>query len=346
MAAADHRAAFRPARNIALVLMAGAALAACATPKDASRLQTSPATPGPGAASPHYKLGKPYQVGGIWYVPREQPDYDEVGVASWYGPGFHMNTTANGELFDQALVSAAHTTLPLPSWVEVTNLENGRKLEVRINDRGPFVAGRIIDLSQEAARRLGFERQGTARVRVRYLGPAQLPQSGLQYASDTRSSGRTTVAMTPIANPAPAPVPPAAAAEPEDLWAPPQTVSSPSSVSAAELTPLDLPPAQPAAPAPAAEPVVASITAPTTTIGQSSAYRIQAGAFSNWENARKQADAIDASGLGRAKIETVYQDGVNIYRVLIDGASDELEAALLRERVVATGFADARVVRR
>lgn len=332
------RALARPARSLALVLVAGASLAACATPKFAARLPASPDAPGAGIAGPHYKVGKPYQVGGIWYVPREQPDYDETGIASWYGPGFHMKATANGETFDQALVSAAHTTLPLPSWVEVTNLENGRKMEVRVNDRGPFVAGRIIDLSQEAARRLGFEQKGTARVRVRYLGPAQLPAAGLQYASNTRAPGVT--GMTPIANPAPAAPAPA-----EDLWAPPKTVSSPSTVAASELTPLDLPPAAPAAASPAVTPVSTS-TPVTTSIGQTAAYRIQAGAFTNWDNARKRADAIDASGIARAKIETVYEGGVNVYRVLIDGPADEAEAATLRERVVATGFADARVVRR
>lgn len=341
---ADARALARPARSIALVLMAGASLAACATPKFAARLPTSPEATPPGAAGAHYKVGKPYQVGGIWYVPREQPDYDETGIASWYGPGFHMKATANGETFDSALVSAAHTTLPLPSWVEVTNLENGRKMEIRVNDRGPFVAGRIIDLSQEAARQMGFEQKGTARVRVRYLGPAQLPASGLQYAANRRSpapapasamAAPAMAAMTPIANPAPA-----APATAEDIWSAPTTVSSPSSVSASELTPLDLPAA---APAPAPTPTASVGPAP---IGQSSVYRIQAGAFTNWDNARKLADAIDATGVARAKIETVYEGGVNVYRVLIDGAADEFEAATLRERVAANGFSEARVVRR
>lgn len=118
------------------------------------------------------KVGKPYQIAGIWYVPKEDTGYDKVGVASWYGQQFHLKKTANGETFDMNVISAAHTTLPLPCLVEVTNLDNGRKLVVRINDRGPFVGGRIIDLSRAAARELGYERQGTARVRVRYVGPA------------------------------------------------------------------------------------------------------------------------------------------------------------------------------
>jgi rare lipoprotein A len=121
-----------------------------------------------------YKVGKPYQVAGVWYVPAEQPGYDAVGTASWYGEAFHGKATANGEAFDMHLASAAHATLPLPCIVEVTNLENDRSVQVRVNDRGPFKPGRIIDVSRQAADQLGFIRQGTAKVRVRYVGPAPL----------------------------------------------------------------------------------------------------------------------------------------------------------------------------
>jgi rare lipoprotein A len=117
-------------------------------------------------AQGHYKVGEPYQVYGRWYYPAEQPDYDSEGVASWYGPGFHGLRTANGEVFDQNALSAAHTTLPMPSFVRVTNLQNGRSLVLRVNDRGPFVDDRIIDVSRRAAQLLGFMNQGTAHVRV------------------------------------------------------------------------------------------------------------------------------------------------------------------------------------
>ncbi|MEZ5892235.1 MAG: septal ring lytic transglycosylase RlpA family protein [Parvularculaceae bacterium] len=133
-------------------------------------------TPTRQTANPHYKVGKPYQVNGRWYHPKEEPDYNKTGVASWYGTEFHGRLTANGEIFDMGRLTAAHTTLPLPSMVEVTNLENGKSITVRVNDRGPFARERIIDLSREAARQLGFEQQGTARVRVRYAGPAPLNQ--------------------------------------------------------------------------------------------------------------------------------------------------------------------------
>ena len=126
------------------------------------------------AAGGRYKVGAPYQAGGVWYVPAEQPNYDETGLASWYGDAFDGKPTANGEVFDMRAVSAAHATLPMPCLVEVTNLENGRSLTVRLNDRGPYHPGRIIDLSRAGAEQLGFYLKGTAKVRVRYAGPAPL----------------------------------------------------------------------------------------------------------------------------------------------------------------------------
>lgn len=120
------------------------------------------------------KIGKPYKVAGLWYVPKHQPDYDETGTASWYGPKFHGHSTANGEIYNQTRLTAAHPTLPLPSYVEVTNLANGRTVVVRVNDRGPYKRGRILDLSARAAQLLGYQSNGTAQVRVRYVGKAPL----------------------------------------------------------------------------------------------------------------------------------------------------------------------------
>ncbi len=119
-----------------------------------------------------YKVGQPYKIDGRWYYPEFDPNYDEVGIASWYGSDFHGHATANGETFDRHELTAAHPTLPLPSIVRVTNLANHRQVELRVNDRGPFVGDRLIDLSEEAARELGFERQGLARVRVQFVGLA------------------------------------------------------------------------------------------------------------------------------------------------------------------------------
>lgn len=120
-------------------------------------------------AQPHYKVGNPYQIAGKWYYPERDLRYDNTGIASWYGDQFAGKLTANGEIFDPELVSAAHKTLPMPSVVRVTNLDNGKSLVVRINDRGPYVTGRIIDMSRAGARLLGFKDDGIARVRVQLL---------------------------------------------------------------------------------------------------------------------------------------------------------------------------------
>lgn len=125
------------------------------------------------------RIGKPYAIRGVTYVPAAQPDYDMLGRASWYGAE-SGNRTANGERFRVKAVTAAHTTLPLPSYVEVTALDTGRTILVRVNDRGPFAAGRIIDLSRGAARQLGMERQGTVPVRVRVVDPPEKERARLR----------------------------------------------------------------------------------------------------------------------------------------------------------------------
>lgn len=151
-----------------------------------------------------YKIGNPYQIKGQWFHPHEDRSYDRVGVASWYGEYFHGRKTANGEFYDMNRLTAAHPTLPMPVYARVTNLENGRTLVVRINDRGPFAKNRVIDLSRRAARDLGFERQGTAQVRVTYITDAPLSGdvanmqaldqhgSRLFYTASTNGSGTAT----------------------------------------------------------------------------------------------------------------------------------------------------------
>jgi rare lipoprotein A len=124
-----------------------------------------------------YRVGAPYVVAGRVYVPEENPHYQAEGLASWYGEDFHGRLTANGEVFDLNGISAAHPTLPLPSYVRVTNLSNGRSLILRVNDRGPFHGNRIIDVSLRAAHMLGFRASGTAWVRVEYVGRAPLEGS-------------------------------------------------------------------------------------------------------------------------------------------------------------------------
>src|SRR3546814_634278 len=179
-------------KNLVIAIGASLALAACGGNPRIEGLSTSPATKpkGPVADWP-VKIGSPYQVLGRWYYPKDEHDYDQIGTASWYGPSFHGLNTANGEAYDMEMLSAAHKTLPLPSYVEVTNLDNGRKLVVRVNDRGPFVGDRIIDLSRKSAEVLGVERPGTARVRVRRVYPAAEVKVALR-AGRSRSEEHTS----------------------------------------------------------------------------------------------------------------------------------------------------------
>ena len=148
--------------------------------------------------------GKPYVVAGQTYVPKENPNgYVREGLASWYGAAFHGRMTANGEVFDRHSIAAAHPTLPLPSYARVTNLDNGYSMLVRVNDRGPYHAGRVMDVSEEAADALGFHRKGTARVRVEYVGKASVAGSDdrkllASLRTDGRPAGRSTVMMADL----------------------------------------------------------------------------------------------------------------------------------------------------
>ncbi|MBR2299850.1 MAG: septal ring lytic transglycosylase RlpA family protein [Alphaproteobacteria bacterium] len=116
-----------------------------------------------------YKVGNPYQIMGRWYYQKEDYQYSEIGIASWYGDDFHAKRTANGEKYDMNTLTAAHRTLPLPSIVRVTNLENGRSLVLRVNDRGPYAKERIIDISKRGAQLLGYQTKGTAKVKVEIM---------------------------------------------------------------------------------------------------------------------------------------------------------------------------------
>jgi rare lipoprotein A len=170
--ARSHDSVCRVVRGISIWWSAALVLALAACGSDSA----GPAK-GPG---PHFKIGQPYKINGRWYYPEFVTEYEATGVASWYGSSYHGRLTANGEVYDMYALTAAHPTLQLPSVVEVVNLENGRSLVLRVNDRGPFVDDRLIDLSLAAARALGFERQGLAQVQVRYLGLARLDEAPIR----------------------------------------------------------------------------------------------------------------------------------------------------------------------
>lgn len=194
--------------------MAGLALilADCAGPAGSGRnaselkygVRSSPRVVAEGEPVPkgggREQIGQPYVVGGRTYVPHPGHGYDREGEASWYGTAFHGRLTANGEVFDRESIAAAHPTLPLPSYVRVTNTSNGRSMIVRVNDRGPYERGRLIDLSERAADALGFRRHGTTHVRVQYAGKASLAGSDDAKLLATLSTGEApkTLAARPM----------------------------------------------------------------------------------------------------------------------------------------------------
>jgi rare lipoprotein A len=160
-----------------------------------------------------YRVGKPYSIYGRTYVPAENTSYRVEGIASWYGRDFHGRLTANGEVYDMHSISAAHTTLPMPSYVRVTNLDNGRSIIVRVNDRGPYHRNRVIDLSIGTAKALDFYSRGIARVRVEYVGRAPLEGSDDTMLIATLREGSPAPAPSKVMLAAAKPFIPAAAGD-------------------------------------------------------------------------------------------------------------------------------------
>lgn len=167
------------------------------------------------------QLGKPYKVRGKMYYPREDKNYRKIGGASWYGDAFHGRLTANGEIYDMTHLTAAHPTMPLPSYAKVTNLKNGSSVIVRVNDRGPYHSGRIIDLSRRAAELLDYTHTGTARVQVEYVGRAPLDGRDDRFLMASYrpgvgidpSDGLASGVMVAMAGPSPRRAPPGAGAD-------------------------------------------------------------------------------------------------------------------------------------
>ena len=347
------------------------------------------ASSGPQSGEHHarYRVGhpsyraEPYQVKGVWYTPKVDYSYDETGTASWYGPGFDGQPTADGEIYDMNQVSAAHKTLPLPSVVEVTNLQNGRALRVRVNDRGPFVDGRLIDMSRRSAQLLGFEGSGTAPVRVKIvkdesirvaqaamrgeLGAIAVAQAAPSYGTTT-SVARTAPAAAPAIEPRP--ITQIAAAGPPSLRAA-QIVGEPLPVAApspaATQSPAATPEPAPAYPIAAAtaprrdwpsligqahaeplHPQIASLAAPAprpvaAPMRNSGRIFVQAGAFAVPENAQRVRARIAA--LGSVEIVPTSGSGV-LYRVRVGPVASEAAAARLLSKVVDSGYPGARVI--
>ena len=251
-----------------------------------------------------YKIGTPYEIEGEWYYPQEDTSYDNTGTASWYGPKFHGRRTANGEIFDMDLLTAAHPTLPMPVRAKVTNLENGRSVIVRINDRGPFAKNREIDMSRRAAEALGFREKGTAQVRVQYLGRAPLyDAAGRLIRKQERDRYIAEKPITPR----------------EDR----KVAAAPVGKVAVRTTDgkrLDKP---------AVEPL-------------KKRYAVQVGVFSERRNAlalQKRLKTIEP-----ATISEINMRGETFYRVKLGGANLRADARATVEKLLAAGHADAVII--
>ena len=252
-----------------------------------------------------YKVGDPYEIDGVWYYPKEDPDYLQTGIASWYGKPFHGQLTANGEIYDMNSLTAAHKTLPMPTYARVTNLENARVITVRINDRGPFVHGRIIDLSRRAAQLLGFEEQGVARVRVEVAPPPDEIEIAEKPVTPDRD--RFAVKAAPVAAVRATHLPP------------------PTGIAAAP--PPEIPPSTDGAEA---------------TKPQPTELYVQAGAFSFLENAERLRERL--AGLAEASVTPTRVEGRELFQVRIGPIANLEQADETLGRLIDNGHVDATIV--
>jgi rare lipoprotein A len=315
-----------------LVAMFGFALVGCSSHHVPKPTRHAKLDPFAGKGSPYYKgsgpipdgggryfVGKPYQVAGRWFTPHEQPHYDKTGVASWYGEAFHARKTSNGEWFDMADLTAAHPTLPLPSYAKVTNLENGRQIVVRINDRGPFVGTRIMDMSKRSADLLGYRNKGMAKVRVQYIGDAPLDDDGYRHLAMMNSVMKRGASISQLASASSNPVR--------------------GSVQVAE----DTPPAVTAPQRPARQTVAyrqpAQESAPEASSSGVGGYVVHVATFGNRSNANAAYAAI-------SDITTVQMfefEGLNgpLYRIQTTSLVDEGQARQALQAIRDAGFPDA-----
>tara|TARA_B100001123_G_scaffold148320_1_gene171770 strand:+ start:1301 stop:2356 length:1056 start_codon:yes stop_codon:yes gene_type:complete len=316
---------------------------------------------------PTIKIGRPYQINGDSYYPEYEPEYDEVGEASWYGPNFHGKSTANGEEYNQWAMTAAHKTLPMPSMVRVTRTDNDQSIVVRVNDRGPFAHGRIIDLSRAAAEALGVDKLGVAEVRVQYLKDETeeyIARLGLEKPDEWQMADARP--QPPIIQPA--------QAEPEIATLDPAPLPSiPDSIGVSELEALPFAtkseaeiaqapsydtdpfavlekkaPVQPVSlvtPIASAKPEAIPSLSGEIQTGPTNKdrYFVQAGAFSKKENAVMFADRL--SGLGATELVDIPITDGSIWRVRIGPLLNKGIAEEIKGQLHEYGVSDAQIVR-
>lgn len=282
------------------------------------------ATDKPSGGSGGYKVGTPYQISGVWYYPKEDPFYDETGIASWYGEDFHGKATANGERYDMNALTAAHRTLPMPVVVRVTNLDNGRSLRLRLNDRGPYARGRIIDVSKRAAQLLGFQESGTARVRVQFEGRAEVgappPEDEDEVASIAAGVKAAPVATVATSELAPPPGAATAAARP-----------APAEIRVASTTAM----------APATSDGVDGVVTVVPVPGRTQIW-VQVGAFLSRGNADRLTQRLVYAGGARVTPSTT--NGKPIYRVRFGPYATVEQADSMLNSVIEKGHNGAQIV--
>ncbi|WP_421998705.1 septal ring lytic transglycosylase RlpA family protein [Reyranella sp.] len=328
-------------------LLLAASVAACGSTSGSRSSSASAAQRG------SYKVGSPYKIDGVSYTPQESFTLVETGVASWYGPGFHGKSTANGERYDQSDRTAAHRTLQMPAIVRVTNLDNGRTTVVRINDRGPFARNRIIDLSRTAAEELDVVRRGTAHVRVEVLGPESMAVRDVamsgggpseQYSAMARAASGNRSAAPVVQAAAPPPPPPPVASSPQPApvvqaaWSttqqPPTLQAPPLQVPSSDGRPTVATLAAASAPAGAGAPIVSSL--------RSGGFYVQTGSFSSADNAERQRELVRS--YGASEVSQASAGGREVYRVRLGPYTTPDAAGIVADRLKRSGYGDARVV--
>jgi len=318
-----------PLARLSMMCLLAIGLASCGTSSQRS---------GQISGGGYYKVGTPYTVNGQRFIPREDPSYDRTGYASWYGDKFNGRQTANGEIFNMNALSAAHTTLPMPIHVRVTNLENNRSLILRVNDRGPFVKNRIIDVSKQAAKELGFYNQGTAKVRVQYIGRAPLESYYAAKPKTTRKERTATAAAPVIEVSRGSALPP-----PDGTTAAPQvaTGSTPKATVVARATPSAVLPQKKPGMMPLHQKASLPTSSEPTSVSVGQRY-IRVGAFLDAVSAGQTSSKLQSLGASEVRPETV--DGKTYYLVLLGPLASDTEADAQLGRLLKMGHSDARMI--